>query len=106
MLTEAGFRQLQRQDPNFGMAVMRIATRRLADGLARTPAAYQGLVAPLGERDLALAAITPALRRLDRSLRHRLGYALMTKAPLDQNIWTPRSVEDTQALYPRLGRRL
>ena len=51
MLTEAGFRQLQRQDPNFGMAVMRIATRRLADGLARTPAAYQGLVAPLGDRD-------------------------------------------------------
>ena len=51
MLTEAGFRRLQRQDPNFGMAVMRIATRRLADGLARHPAAYQGLVAPLGARD-------------------------------------------------------
>lgn len=47
VLTEDAFRRLQFQDPNFGMAVMRTAMRRLADGMGRNPAAYQGLVGPL-----------------------------------------------------------
>ena len=47
LLTEATFRMLQTHDPDFSMSVIRTATRRLADGIARNPAAYQGLVAPL-----------------------------------------------------------
>lgn len=47
VLTKAAFRHLQQQDPDFSMVVMRTAMRRLADGVARNPAAYHGLVAPL-----------------------------------------------------------